>query len=376
MKKSNIVKLNSWNKSNFVQELDILNSGVDFYFNDVLINNIDDFFNFVGENKIDKINLHKFDEIDIILVRKAMKFFNNFYKQFLELNIKFLAFNQDELISLLSEELYFLYCNKFNIKYCKSLKLINDEKNKLNKFSNSLFKYVEFDIIYKFYKNTDRFCYFNFPIEVGLDRFVFYFLINTRKDKDEILKLFDEINLNTDCVDIFNKIGVCENGSLFAIGFNYKNQLLDRTTIYSRLNVFSKNDINTRFLNKYFNLSQNGILKIIKDEKLFVKDYGIDCFNSDNSKNILKLYFKETNFLLNNFDSELIRVLENKPCVACYKICDAGIVDKKYEFSNNLFNENEILVLEKYKIFDKKARLFSVYFDFENKYKTSVSYNI
>jgi hypothetical protein len=371
MKKTDIIQLNSWDKSNFAQELDILNGGVDFYFNDILINNIDEFFKFLVEDKIDKINLHKFDEIDIILVRKAMKFFNNLYKQFLKLNIKFLGFTQEEICNIISKELYFLYCNKYNIKFIKNNKSIKDESNKLKDYGNKLFKYSEFDIIYKFYKNNDRYMYFNFPMENKLDRFVFYFLINTENDKGEIVELLKNLKFNSKCLDIFSKIEVCENGCIYAIGFNYdkSSSKLIRSTLYSRLNEFSSKNHREEFIKKEFDLN----LRNFVDKDLIVKDWGFDV--CEKNSEILKLYFKESKFNQSN-KNELSDVLNQKPCVACFKFSKNKIIGEKFEFLNDLFNNNEIKILEKYDIYNKKSKLFSIYFDEKGNIKNSISYII
>jgi hypothetical protein len=371
MKKSNIIKLNFRDKSKFAQELDILNSVADFYFDDVLINNIDEFFKFVVENKIDKINLYKFDKIDIILVRKAMKFFNNFHKQVLESCIKFIDFTQEEICEIISKELYFLYCNKYNIKFIKNNKSIKDESNKLKEHGNNLFIYSEFDIIYKFYKNNDRYMYFNFPKENKLNRFVFYFLINTENDKCEIIELLKNINFNSKCLDIFSKIEVCENGSLYAIGFNYEkssNKLI-RSTLYSRLNEFSSKIQREEFIKKEFDLN----LKNFVDKDLVVKDWGFDV--CEENSEILKLYFKGSRFNQSN-KNELSDVLDQKPCVACFKFSENKLIGEKFEFSNDLFNNNEVKILEKFNIYNKKSKLFSIYFDDNGNIKNSVNYMI
>ena len=242
-------------------------------------------------------------------------------------------------------------------------------------YSKSLIKYFEFDLILKYYKQNNRHMYFEFPVESTVDRFVFYFLINTQNDKDEILKLFENINLNQKCLNIFKKIEICENGSLFAVGFNYnkKTQILNRTTLYSKFNEFSseKEKENEIFLKKYFNLN----LKSNKD-CLKIKNYGIDVF-CDNIE-VIKVYFEKSRFVYNikEYNSELNNVLEHKLCSICYKYYKNELVDEKYEFSINIFSEKEIKILQKNNICDKSTKLFSIYFDKLGNVKKNVKYNI
>jgi hypothetical protein len=371
MENPNIIKLNSWDANEFVSELDEISKDCfEFYFDDVLVNNIEEFFKSTLNCSL--IVLHKFDEIDLILIRKLNKFFTKFHKEFLEKNIKFYGFSQEEICSIISEDLYFSYCNKYNIKFCKTLKIMKSETEKLEKYSEKLFKYAEFNIIYNFFKQNDRYMYFNFPNEIGLDRFVFYFLINTKNDKDEIIKLFKKVNLNKKCLEILSNMSICENGSLYAVGFNYKDSKLERSTLYSRLNIFSKKIENCKFLKKHFNLDSN------QEDELGVKDWGVDLF--DDGPEVLKVYFDEVNFNCKNYN-ELTEVLKNKSTVSCFKykkdnLGENVLINKKYEFSNNLFNESEIKVLEKFNIYDKKSKLFSVYLDENDNLKNSVNYII
>jgi hypothetical protein len=362
----NIVKLNNWNKDKFISELSCLDeNNFSFYFDDILANNIEEFFK--NNLNLKVIELHKLEELDIILVRKSKKFFSKFNRQFLEKNIKFIGFSQGEICSIISEELYFLYCNKYNLRFLSTDELDKLESEKLEKYSTNLVKYDEFVKICNFFKKSDRYLYFNFPVEAGFDRFVFYFLVNTFEDKNEIIELFNSIGFNKKCLDIFENVGVCENGSLYAVGFNYKDSKLVRTTLYSRLNVFSTKESKCEFLENHFNLDCDY-------SNLSVKDWGVDIF-FDNSE-ILKIYFDEVNFSCDSYGNEFLKVLENKPTVSCFKYKNNKLVDKKYEFSNNLFSEDEVKILEKFNIYDKNSKLFSIYLDENNNLKNSVNYNI
>lgn len=354
-------KFERWNKEGFSVELDALGNELNFYLEDILINNIELFFEKFSNIKI---NFYRSDEIDLILLRKVRKFFLKNFK--LVSFIKFVDFSQEELRSFLGDEVYFKYCYDNSISVLRYDELILSEKLKLEKFSENMMKYNEFLEIFKFFNSSDKYMYWNFPIEKELDRFVFYFLVLTQEDKDEVLNLFSKINLDSQIYDlIFNK-GILKDCGMYAVGFNYKDEKLVRSTLYSRFYSFSPKEKNELFLKKFFNLNCENFSGIIKD-------WGFDVFEDNSST--FKIYFKEKKFD-RNLNSKLGEILKNKSAVQCLKFKDGVICDEKFEFSNNLFSREEIIILKSMKIYDEKSKLFSVYLNKNGEIVNSVSYNL
>jgi len=358
-----IYKFKNWNFESFKVELESVKTN-NFYFNDILGNYFKEFFEFFRGKNI-KINLFKFEEIDEIIVKKLNKFFEINYEFFKEINISFINFSSDDLFKIFGFENYVLYLVNKKSSLCKTKKLINNENLKLNQFSKKLSKYEQFCLISNYFKKTNKYCYFNFPTERGLDRFVFYFFILNEEDKREILQLFSSVCIDSKIYDLFGNISVAENGFLFAIGFNFKDNKLIRTTLYGRFDIKNNKKSNELFLQKHFDLNYNF-------RNLFVKDWGLDVFDN---QIILKVYFRENNFN-KGLNTELGKILENKANVGCLKIKDGEIIDEKFEFSNNLFSRDEKNKLIKMGIFDEKSKLFSIYLDKNWNLKNSVSYNI
>jgi len=363
------ISFKSFQKNEFIKELEInkIKNGSPFLLNNELAKNFKFFLIYLYKNKIKKITLINNKEIDIILLRNIYKIIKeNFNEIYENLEIYFENFSIKEIQNLFCIEHYFIYFKKSNYEpeipqkfMLKQFKRAKNEKNKLE-------KYEIFNNIFNYYIKNKKYCYFDFPKEKENNRFVFYIYIYSIKIKKEIIKLFQENNVNKNIIDELKKLNLNYKNYAYAFGFSFnkKTNNLSRTTFYYG-NLFQVSFNKLKFFKekmKKFNLKK---IKNINNIDIFAIDYY-------NNYKEYKLY-SETLFNITISDKKLNKILNKKPTINVYKIKNNEIITIKYEFELEYFSKKETELVKKI-LPIKNSQTFSIYLNSKNEISKLKSY--
>lgn len=357
-------EFNNWEKEDFLiflNSIDLNTMELNFILSDNLVKNLNIFFDFF-KNKNIKLNLIKTD-LDIIMLRKLKKYFDENFNSIQNINFKLIDFNSYEIKSILDDWKYFYYCNKNNLVPEIDFKNEKFEIEKVEKYKSNFFKYDSFKLCYDFFQNNKNQCYFNFPKEEGTNRFVFYFYLYDESIKEKIINLFKKIGINNNIIENLKKIKLFSHSILFAIGFSYIDKSLIRTSFYNRFfELNSKYNLN--YIEQYDKFQKYALLNIV--------DFAIDYY--DNHKEY-KFYFKENLFDLKLENKELNSIFNKSGCIKVLKILKNNHLIYKYEFGFNSFNDLEIEILKKNNLYQSNHKLLAIYIS-ENKIIKNIFYDI
>ncbi len=350
-----VLRINSINK------IENIKNDSQIYLDLNVIKKFKDIIQFLKQNDF-KITLVKEKELDILsnkIIKKELTMLENLevlYNQ----KIKFRGFKEEELLKLMDFQYLAFLGDKKKFELKENTELLQKQK-KLIEENRYFDKFYEFKLLKKFilkFPNT----YFMFPKEKNKKRFVFYFYIFNENRKKEFVNFLNEINFEKDLINFVKKQEIYKDIALYAIGFSYVNNKLIRKTFYPGFTLKKNSQKNADLIEKYF--------KIKIENNLILTNFGIDIYQKYRE---IKIYEKFYSFNKKVNTCELQKILENKQCDRIRKYRNYKLIDTKYEFYIETFENKEIEILKKNNLFDINAKIFSLYLE-NGEIKNSVIY--
>ena len=345
--KNNVNKILSSNNNNNI-------SNLSFILTNVLTQNIEIVYYYLTKLKIKQITIISTPDntIDIINKHRLKKYFENFFiTNSQHIITTFKNFTQEEIFNFLDILNYIEYCKTQKLEPKWNQKLLNEEITRVNQYKN-LKKYDKFNYLYSIMPQIP-FSKFNIPTEKE-DRFVFYFMIYSKKIKKEILKHLKILKVNTKILNIITNNNLNKEIVQYAIGYNYKNNIQTRETLYIQFN--NSILIYQNFIKKYIETKHNITLTNNYNQ---ISYYAIDFYND---REEIKIYDEQHIFKANLTNKKIENILKNKKCTKVDKYLNNKHNETKYEFSiNKHFRQSDLNILKQQNIIKQNSKIFSLY---------------
>nr|MDA3855896.1 hypothetical protein [Candidatus Woesearchaeota archaeon] len=153
--------------------------------------------------------------------------------------------------------------------------------------------------------------------------------------------------------NLISKNKINEETYYYAIGLSYKNDKIERISLYSKFAnaLIIKGEIK-KFIQERHDIQ-------IKEEFENVWYYAIDYYEN---KEEIKVYEEPFIFKEKMNDEILNKVFHNKECVKVSKYRDNHKIDEKFEFEyDRILTNEEKDILRQNKLFDKQYKILAFY---------------
>lgn len=360
-----MITLKSWDREKFEQELQLgykvtelqgsKKEEIKFEFNDVLLKNIEVFFDVLSKWDVKKLvfvksNLNEFDMICFSIAKRYLE--ANFAIISKKYKVIFEGLTDEFVINrLIGQRNYFLYCNMKDVTTKWNDWLLNKERELVKKYS-SMEKYLEFKFLKsEFEKNP--FSSFNFPQEIGIDRFVYYYYVYDEYSRKTFIEYMKKTGFNNRYIDYVNKTKFNIPVMMYALGFSYKENKIVRRTFY--VSFYNPFDVDSS--KEYFKNILGIDLSKFKFNNIWYG--GIDDYETHEE---IKVYEEENLFINVLEDVELGNILRGKVSTHVFKFKENNLINEKFEFNlARNFREEERVVLIKKKLITKDHKIFAIY---------------
>lgn len=347
--------VNSLDRTEFAKEIKKLNiqEELSFYLTDAVAQNIEILFYYLILKKVKKVTFINNEKVDILCHRKFKDYLQKYYvvnSQSIIINFK--NFSQDDLYDLFTQRIYLIYCGNLGIEAIWNKEKLENEKKKILKHPE-LLKYDKFKMLCE---KLDEFAFssFNFPIEKGLERFVFYFQVYSEQSKEKVLEFLNQLDINPNIIKEI-KDNDLNQFYQYAIGFSYKNEELIRMTLYCWFNeylVLTKQNFN--LIAQKYNLE-------LKENFNLVWFYAIDFYPKHQE---IKIYDESHFFNQKLRNIEVEKVFKNKKSTYVIKYRDGKVLTQKFEFHLPMhFNDSELSILEKNGLYKTESKVLAIYLE-------------